>query len=112
MDNILNNLYAIAALAGFLATILGYVNPLLKQKIAKEKNLRVKSRYELLDTWATNAASAMQAVSDLPGQEKKEQAIQMVNQQLADHNIPIDVDNVAAAVEKAAQNLSKNGGNA
>ncbi|MEF7456980.1 phage holin [Pediococcus pentosaceus] len=111
LSQTLNNVYALIVLGGFLATIFGYLNPLLKQKIAKEKNLRVKSRYELLDQWAENAVAQMSALSDMIGQDKKAEAMRMVNGQLKAHNIDIDVEHVSAAVEKAVQQLSANGGN-
>lgn len=111
LNRTLDNVYALIALGGVLATIFGYVNPLLKQKIAKEKNLRVKSRYELLDQWAENAVAQMSALSDMIGQDKKVEAMRMVNNQLKAHNIDIDVEHVSSAIEKAVQQLSANGGN-
>lgn len=111
LNQTLDNVYALIALGGVLATIFGYVNPLLKQKIAKEKNLRVKSRYELLDQWAENAVAQMSALSDMIGQDKKAEAIRTVNGQLQKHNINIDVEHVSAAVEKAVQQLALAGGN-
>lgn len=111
LNQTLDNVYALIALGGVLATIFGYVNPLLKQKIAKEKNLRVKSRYELLDQWAENAVAQMSVLSDMIGQDKKAEAIRMVNGQLQKHNINIDVEHVSAAIEKAVQQLAAVGGN-
>lgn len=111
LNRTLDNVYALIALGGVLATIFGYVNPLLKQKIAKEKNLRVKSRYELLDQWAENAVAQMSTLSDMIGQDKKVEAMRMVNNQLKAHNIDIGVEHVSSAIEKAVQQLSANGGN-
>lgn len=111
IDNVTNVVADVAVILVTVYTVLGYLVPWLKQKKATTKNDRVKSRYDLLDKWAENAVAEMAPIANMIGQDKKAEAMRLVNKQLADHNIPIDADNVSSAIEKAVQTLAATGGN-
>lgn len=111
IDNLTNVIADITVIVITVYTVLGYLVPWLKQKKATAKNDRVKSRYDLLDKWAENAVAEMAPIANMIGQDKKAEAIRLVNKQLSDHNIPIDADNVSSAIEKAVQTLAATGGN-
>ncbi|GEN94675.1 phage holin [Pediococcus ethanolidurans] len=111
IDNITNVIADVTVIVVTVYTVLGYLVPWLRQKKATAKNDRVKSRYDLLDKWAENAVAEMAPIANMIGQDKKQEAVRIVNKQLADHKIPVDAQNVSAAIEKAVQELSVKGGN-
>jgi len=79
------------------------VHKILDNKEATTKSAKTKQHYEQLEQWAGTAVAAVSVNLDAMGSDKKKEAIRIVNQQLADHKIDINVENVANAVEAAYQ---------
>ena len=79
------------------------VHKILDAKEVTAKSAKTKQHYEQLEQWAGTAVAAVSVNLDAMGSDKKKEAIRIVNQQLADHKIDINVENVANAVEAAYQ---------
>ncbi|VDG31426.1 Hypothetical protein zj316_2p19 (plasmid) [Lactobacillus plantarum ZJ316] [Lactiplantibacillus mudanjiangensis] len=79
------------------------VHKILDNKEATTKSAKTKQHYEQLEQWAGTAVAAVSVNLDAMGADKKKEAVRIVNQQLADHKIDINVENVANAVEAAYQ---------
>ena len=79
------------------------VHKILDVKEVTAKSAKTKQHYEQLEQWAGTAVAAVSVNLDAMGSDKKKEAIRIVNQQLADHKIDINVENVANAIEAAYQ---------
>lgn len=79
------------------------VHKILDNKEATTKSAKTKQHYEQLEQWAGTAVAAVSVNLNAMGADKKKEAVRIVNQQLADHKIDINVENVANAVEAAYQ---------
>jgi len=79
------------------------VHKILDVKEVTAKSAKTKQHYEQLEQWAGTAVAAVSVNLDAMGADKKKEAVRIVNQQLADHKIDINVENVANAVEAAYQ---------
>jgi len=79
------------------------VHKILDAKEATAKSAKTKQHYEQLEQWAGTAVAAVSVNLDAMGSDKKKEAIRIVTQQLADHKIDINVENVANSVEAAYQ---------
>ncbi len=103
MENLKQIITIASACVGLLATITGFLIPLVK-------NVKAKNRLSALNKLATTLQSLIvdaETFTHFTGAEKKEYVLTKANRYALENNIPFDEASVDAEIEKMVK-LSKN----
>ncbi len=103
MENLKQIITIASACVGLLATITGFLIPLVK-------NVKAKNRLSALNKLATTLQSLIvdaETFTHFTGAEKKEYFLKKANRYALENNIPFDEASVDAEIEKMVK-LSKN----
>lgn len=103
MENLEQIIAVASAGVGFLATLTGFLIPLVKNVKAKNRLLALKRLSSVLQTLIMDA----EQFDDFTGEEKKEYVLTRANRYAIENDIPFDESAVDNEIEKIVS-LSKN----